>query len=145
MGKNAPRVILRILLQNFMKTYRTFLKKQRKRLKMCSPLPKKNATQNSSKQRATIPIKSFTLTTIRVFIKNTCGEFHKKPNVSQKIEKKCHKTDRKTPQNRLQERRTCCENFFQCSKHWSNTKNVFTNLYEKGFNSGIEDKQRINR
>ena len=25
--------------------------------------------------------------------------------------------------------------FFKCSKHWSNTINISTNLYEKGFNS----------
>ena len=43
---------------------------------------------------------------------NICAKFHKKPNGSQEIEKKYHKTDQKIPQNGLQERRTYCEKKF---------------------------------
>ena len=73
-------------------------------------------------------------------IKNICAKFHNKPNDSQEIEKKYLKTDQKIPQNGLQERRTCCENFFQCSKHWSNTKTSLQTFFRQGFPA--PDKQR---
>ena len=73
-------------------------------------------------------------------IKNICAKFHNKPNDSQEIEKKYLKTDQKIPQNGLQERGTCCENFFQCSKHWSNTKTSLQTFFRQGFPA--PDKQR---
>ena len=46
---------------------------------------------------------------------------------------KYYNTDQEIPKIGLQERRRCHQ-FFWWSKPWSNTKNIFTNLYGKKFN-----------
>ena len=86
------RVIPRISLQNFMKTYRNFLTKTTENVRP-SP-PKKNKTRNSPKQTAISARKFFGLTTIGV-IKNICTKVHKKPNGYQEIERKISKNNKK--------------------------------------------------
>ena len=89
-----------------METYRTFLKKWRKMLKICSdPLPphpkKKYKTQNSPKQSVITPIKRFSLATIRVSSRicnvGICRKFYKKPSGCQEIEKNSPKERKKYP------------------------------------------------
>ena len=94
-----------------MKTYRAFLKKQRKILKMC-PLPPKKTKLKIALSKGQHPHKVFPYYSHQSIIKNISAIFHKKPNGSQEIEKKYHKTDQKIPQNGLQERRTYCEKEF---------------------------------
>ena len=91
-----------------------------------APPAKKNKIQNSPKQSVIPPpspfVMFFILTSIKVLSRKCnvriCAKFHKKPNGSQEIEKKYHKADQKIPQNVLQERRSCSENFFQCSENF---------------------------
>ena len=99
-----------------------------------SPSPQRNKTQNIPKQRAIPPVKFFGLTIIRVSSRIQVQNFLRNQTVLKKREK-YHKTDQKVLKNGLQkETRACCEKYFQCSKHWSNTKNIFTNVSGKGFN-----------
>ena len=58
------------------------------------------------------PHKVFLYYSHQSIIKNICAKCHKKPNGSQEIEKKYHKTDQKIPQNGLQVRRTYYEKKF---------------------------------
>ena len=77
-----------------------------------SPLPPKKPKLKRSPSKGQHPHKVFSYYSHQIIIKNICAKFHKKPNGSQEIEKKCHKTDQKIHQNGLQERRTYCEKKF---------------------------------
>ena len=72
-------------------------------------LPPKKTKLEIAKSKGQPPHKVFSYYSHHSIIKNICGKFYKKPNDSQKIETKYHKTDQKIPQNGLQERRTYCE------------------------------------
>ena len=102
------RVIPRISLQNSIKIYQGFLKKQRKKLKMC-PLPtKKKKSKQSQAKDNTSSHKVFQSHNHHSIMKNICAKFYKKSNGSQEIVKKYHKTEQKKPQNGLRERSTWC-------------------------------------
>ena len=99
------------------------------------PPPPKKTKLKIAPSKGKPPHKVFSYYSHQGIIKNICAKFHKTSKGSQEIEKKYHKTDQKIPQNGLQERRTYYEKTILCSKHCSNTKNIFTNLFETGFNS----------
>ena len=71
-----------------------------------------------------------------MYDKNTV---QKKTNHTQDIEKKSLKVIQKVPQNGFQQRRRCSKKPL-LSIHWSNTKNIGTNLYENGLISSQEIK-----
>ena len=75
--------------------------------------------------------KVFQSKTIRVSSRIYVENFIKNKTGPQEREKKYHKTDQKVPLKDLQEKSTCCEKYFQPSKHERNTKNIFTNFYAK--------------
>ena len=76
------------------------------------PPPKKKTKLKIAPSKGQHPHKVFSYYSHQIIIKNICEKFHKKPNGSQEIEKKYHKTDQKIPQKSLQERRNYCEKKF---------------------------------
>ena len=101
----------------FHETYQTFLKKQRKMLKICHPPQKINPSKLA-------PSKGQYHQSI---VKNVFAYFHKKPNSSQEIEKNTTRQTKTYPT--MASRRGLAANFFQCSKNWSNKKNILMSLY----------------
>ena len=77
---------------------------------MC-PLPPKKTKLKIAPSKGQPPHKLFSYYSHQSIIKNIYAKFLKKPNGSQEMEKKYHKTDQKVPQNGLHERRTYCEKY----------------------------------
>ena len=129
------RVIPKISLENFTKAYRTFLQKQRKILKMCLLSPQKIKTQNNPKQTVIPPIKFFILKTMRVLSRIYVQNFMRNQTVFKKQRKIPQIRPKKYPKMERRGKENLLYKLFQCIKYWSNTKNIFANLYEKRLNS----------
>ena len=120
------KVIPRMSLENFIKTYRTFVKKQRKILKICPPSPQKSKTRQPQAKSNTSH-KVFQSEYHQSVIKIICAKFHKKQKGSQEIEKNTTKQTKKTCKMASRRGGLAGENFLSAAR------NIFSNLYEKEF------------